>query len=279
MLKRYIHALRRRLRRSLLPRNDWVEVERQGIMWRLCTSIYMDRSILEKGCFEERTTKIAKEFVKKGMKVIDVGANIGYYTLLFAKLIGPTGRVWAFEPVTEYRQRLIQHLERNGLSEQVCLSPYGLSDREQELSVSIGECSATLHPVVFSKESRTERIVVKRLDDVSDELGIKGADFVKVDVDGHEPFFLKGAKRFITQHMPVMVIEFSQLNLDRSNLNVIDQCRQLEDLGYVLVSEKTGKPFGSRVEFLQECGNYTHTANVWAYPRNSIKPDFPGRLT
>jgi FkbM family methyltransferase len=268
MLRRWLGMLQRRPETPEERFEGWVEVCRDGLQWRLCADRYVDRAILEGKVFEPDTTAGIKEFVRPGMTVLDVGANFGYFTVLMARLVGPAGKVFAFEPTSTYRKRLLWHVERNGFPQVVSTLGYGLSERDETVTISIGECSATLHPVSLEEGGATETVQLRRLDDVREELGIRRADFVKVDTDGHEPGFLEGAGGFLRECMPVMVIEFSQLNLDVSNKNVMDQCRQLEALGYTLVSEKTKAPFKSRAEFLMECGNYTHTANVWAYPRD-----------
>lgn len=253
----------------------WMEVERRGLHWRLCAESYVDRVIIERGCFEAATTERVEAFVKPGMRIIDVGANFGYFTAIMAHRVGAEGRVWAFEPARAYRERIHDHLRRNDLQDRATVLDYGLSDKAQELQLSIGESSATLHVVDEGGVQDREQVALKRLDDVYQKLGIDAVDFVKVDIDGHEPFFLDGAAGLLKKFLPVMVIEFSQLNLDRSGLTVMHQAKQLEDLGYALISEKTGKAFQSRTEFLIECGNYAYTANVWAHPRRAEFADAP----
>lgn len=59
---------------------------------------YVDQCIINSGVFEEHSTRIARRLIKEGDTVLDVGANIGYYSVMFSKLVGETGKVFAFEP-------------------------------------------------------------------------------------------------------------------------------------------------------------------------------------
>jgi FkbM family methyltransferase len=255
-----------RFRRSY-SKGETVEVRRQGMRWRLCPDHYLDREILRKGCFEKKTTRLVRRIVKPGMRVLDVGANFGYFTTLLAHDVGREGHVWAVEPTSYFRSRIAWHLQANGLTDRVTMVPYGLSDRTSEVEISIGNSSATLHPVSKSDISGSETIVLKRLDDVSSQLGMDHLDFVKVDIDGHEGMFLDGASDLLRRSLPIVVIEFSESNLQVAGSSIHQLRSQLEELGYSLFSEKTRKPFRSDEEFVAECGSLRFSANVWAIPR------------
>ncbi|MBI5725472.1 MAG: FkbM family methyltransferase [Planctomycetes bacterium] len=247
----------------------WVEVRRQKLRWRLRPERFLDRQILLRGAFEPKTTQLVRRFVRPGMRVLDVGANIGYFTTIIAGLVGPQGRVWAFEPVETYRQRLIWHLDANGLAGRAEVFDYGLSDRQRSLEIVMEESTASLHPTTAGGDRQT--VQLRRLDDIAGELRIDRIDLIKIDIDGHEPFFLAGAQQTIRKHRPVMVMEFNQASLDAASSDVRRLYEQLTDLGYQLYSEKTGQPFQSRLEFLRECGNFRRSANAWAYPQVQAK--------
>ena len=85
------------------------------------------------------------------------------------------------------------HVAANGLNERVRLLDFGLSDRDGEIEVSIGNSSATGFPVDPLDTRTTERVRLRRLDDVSDELGIERADLLKLDIEGVEVDVLEEA--------------------------------------------------------------------------------------
>lgn len=252
-----------------------VKVRRQGVLWSLRTGHFLDRSIIIHGKFETRTTRRLRAAVWPGFRMIDVGANFGYFSLLVAHWAGSKGEVWAFEPTREFRHRLEEHIAMNQMASRIQVLDYGLSDHSGELSISVGDSSATLHPIVGGQTDFVESIHLRTLDEVAIELALSGVDFIKVDIDGHEPRFLTGAEHLIREQRPAMVMEFNQANLDVAGSDVRVLYQQLIDLGYELYSDITGRRYVDRTQFLVECGNYTHSANVWAMPFD--RPDLHGR--
>lgn len=266
MLRQLASRVKRRLTRPQPEPTGWVEATRLGLRWNLCLDRYLDREVYHHGAFEPASTRIVQATVKPGMRILDIGANFGYFTTLFAHLVGPTGHVWAFEPTQHYGSRIATHLRMNHLTERATVSPYGLSDKAFEARISIDESSATLHQ--NAPEVTSEQVRFEKLDDVAASLGIDQVDLVKIDTDGHELAVLHGAQQLLRRTHPIIFIEFSQANLDLAGSDVRELHAALVDLGYELHSETTGKPFDSRKQFLAECGNYTHSANVWAYPKS-----------
>jgi FkbM family methyltransferase len=200
------------------------------------------------------------------MNILDVGANIGYFTLMFADAVGRAGHVWAFEPTPDYQERIADHLARNGLGDRVTLLPVGLSDRRQTCPISVGPCSATLHPVSADDTHAVRQVQLQPLDDLAQHLQLPRIDLIKIDIDGHEPAMLRGGEQLIRRDRPAIIIEFAQANLFSAGSDVLRLQAQLHDLGYQLHNEDTRAPYPSQHAFLQACGNYTHSANVWAFP-------------
>jgi len=227
--------------------------------------------ILEHGVFEPETTRLVQDLVKPGMHVLDVGANIGYYTLILARCVGADGLVWAFEPVKWYREQLIWHIEHNGFSQRVRVVPYGLSDTSTTSIISVGDSSATLHWASDEPPQRNELITLNRLDDVASDLGIERVDFIKLDIDGHESRFLRGGSRLLLQYHPPIVLEFAQHCLHAAGNDVREQSRLVRELRYVICNEKTCKPFRSDMEFWMKCGNFVHSCNALVVPNTGSR--------
>ncbi len=263
----------RRLIRSLClrstPPTQPVEFRARGLRWRLYRDRHIDRELISRGVFEPATTRRLESVVRPGMRVIDVGANFGYFTLLLARAVGSRGHVWAFEPARCYRDRLCEHLAMNDLADRVTVVPVGLSDADRQCWISVGECSATLHPIPGQGARNRELITLRRFDDWSREQSLGPVDLLKVDLDGHEPWFLVGAAEYLRRHRPLMCIEFFQGNLDAAGSDVRRQKQLLEELGYELLNERTGEPYGTRYEFLRDCGNFNYSRNAWARPAPS----------
>jgi len=277
-----LHDLITRIKQHLTPAppplpTGMVEVQRQGMHLQLDMNTWLGREMYRTGVFEPLTLKWMDQLIQPGMNVLDVGANIGYFTTIMAQRVAPGGHVWAFEPTQHYGQRVNWHLQHNGVAEHVTLLPIALSDAPGSLDIAIGDSSATIHPLAEDQRLQSETITLRPLDDVVDELDLPKIDFVKVDVDGHEPKVLAGGERFFRTHRPTLLIEFFQGNLDAAGSDVRELRDQVEALGYQLCSEKTGKPFADRWSFLEECGNFTHSVNVLALPKQAAASGNPAR--
>jgi FkbM family methyltransferase len=245
---------------------DWLVCRIDGLIWRLDPSQSIDRGLLEDGLFEPASTEWVDKLVTPGMVTVDVGANIGYYTIRLSRLVGPQGQVHAFEPSKRYRDRLLDHVKRNDCKN-VVISDYGLSDEESEDMLYADNISATMHwPNDDKPPTFEETIRLRTLDSYVEEGNLSSLDFVKVDIDGHEQRFIAGATKTLRRFQPIILMEFSQLSLVMADWDVERLAKQLTDLGYSLHSERTGESYPSRLAFLVEAMNCSHSVNVLCYP-------------
>lgn len=247
-----------------------VETPDRDIFW-LAEEGYIDKCIREKGVFEPHSTAVVRSLLKPGWVVLDVGANIGYYTVLMSRLVGASGRVIGFEPTVKFRQRLAQNLAANGL-DNVDIFPYGLSDRNLRDEICFGESSATLHWVPDHPPRAQEEIELRRLDDLFPTLGLSRLDFIKVDIDGHEPAFLEGAWETIENYRPLVLLEVSHAHYLESGVTAWDFYQRLVDRGFHIYSEKGLRELRSKHDFLRECGNFTHSANILLAKDGELNP-------
>lgn len=144
--------------------------------------------------YEPSKVRLFKRIIRKGMTVVDVGVHKGYFTLLFAKLVGSQGFVLGFEPEPRNLPWIRKSIEANGY-ENVKIFPYALSDREGTATFYRGK---GLGQGSFFKRSLTTdeilRVETRCLDNVLGELGLH-ADVMKVDVEGADLLVLKGAEQ------------------------------------------------------------------------------------
>jgi FkbM family methyltransferase len=245
---------------------EWIVCRIEGLIWRLNPSQFIDGMLLKDGVFEPMSTKWMKGVVKRGMVVADVGANFGYYAVQLSRLVGPEGQVHAFEPSARYRERLLDHLRRNEC-ENVAVSDYGLSDHSYEEKLYGDEISAALDWADYAKPPTIEETIrLRTLDSYVDEAGLTRLDFIKVDIDGHEPRFVAGAMQTLRRFRPIILMEFAQLNLMAAGSDVEHLSRHLTELGYSFYSEKTGEPYSSHANFLRDAMNCSHSVNVICHP-------------
>lgn len=161
--------------------------------------------------FETDEICFVQRFLQPGMTVLDVGAHHGLYTLLASKRVGQAGSVTSFEPSSRERKALLLNLKlnrsKNVRVESVAL---GSSNTHSEFFVVDDKesgCNSLRPPATSTRTSKTQ-VEVRRLDDWATERHINGADFIKLDVEGGELEFLKGAERFLTGgKRPVILAE------------------------------------------------------------------------
>lgn len=249
----------------LREKNGIITCNADGVVFELDPTQYVDSEILNYGVFERHSVDWVKKLVQPGMVVLDVGANFGYYTMLFSKLVGETGKVIAFEPSTRFRTRLLKHAALNNALN-VEVAPIALSSSPGELRLQLGGDSASFHWVADDSPLETETVVLDTLDNFVASHGIGRIDFLKVDIDGHEPKFIEGARDTLLKFRPTILIEFMHLALVEAGSGVEQLADQLKELGYVLQSEKGLHPFSTRREFLVEAMNCAYSVNIVAFP-------------
>ncbi|ORU93990.1 MAG: hypothetical protein A6F70_07245 [Cycloclasticus sp. symbiont of Bathymodiolus heckerae] len=234
-----------------------------GHKFWLNRSGYIDLKIINEGGFEKSSTKIIQQLVKNGDVVLDIGANIGYYTIIFSKLVGSNGRVIAFEPTMHFKSVLERNIRANVLDENIEIIGKGLSNREESLIIDIGPSSATLHsPQGYDSILKQEEISLTTLDKFMVTQDIDRIDFIKIDVDGHEPFFFEGAWATLEKYTPIIIFEISHLHYLEAGVFAWDFYHSIISRGYNIFHEDDLKQIKSQTEFLRRCSNFNQTCNV-----------------
>jgi FkbM family methyltransferase len=260
---------RRKHRSRLIARGgdrDLYET-RSGQRFWLNPTLYVDKCLVDHGVFEEKSSSQVCKLIKPGDTVIDVGANIGYYTVMMANLVGPNGRVIAFEPTKYYGDVLRRNLEENNIRN-VQVLPLGLSDRRQKLWIDIANSSATLHTPGGGKSSQREEIELVTLDELFDISSMPRLDFVKVDIDGHEPLFLRGAWGTLNRCSPTVLMEVNALNYREAGFDPAKVYDELRQRGFFVYDEDSLKRIDDSISFLIRCGNYAYSSNVFLSRRS-----------
>jgi FkbM family methyltransferase len=219
------------------------------------------------GHYEEHLSAVFEKYCTSGMTVVDVGANLGYYSLLASRLVGPTGRVVALEPNSENCRLLLSSLRLNE-STNVQLLPVA-ADRAAGwayYSTHVGSNGGLIddgdllsHPGIV--------VPTFRLDDL-----VEGpVGFLKMDVEGAEGRVVEGATRLIARDRPVITTELKDEMLRRvSGITVAEYLGSFEKLGYTpsLLGKETGaeKPYASVAELLADWGETDELRDVLLLP-------------
>jgi len=168
-----------------------------------------------------------------GMKILDVGANIGLYTLLFAKYVGSTGHVWAYEPDHGNADTLKHNLSLNGHSN-VTVDTRAVGAKTETGTLFLSDSHQGDHRLFQGDDSRRGvGVEVVALDDEfkNDEQ----VDIVKIDVQGVEEFVLMGMEKLLSRSTALTVIvEIVEDELAAPNCSASSAVARLESLGFRL---------------------------------------------
>ena len=164
------------------------------------------------GTYEPELQAAISDLVKPGQIVYDIGANIGYITLLFTKRIGDQGHVYAFETLPANVTRLIHNIELNALKEWVTVIQAAVQDRSGLAeflvapSTGMGKVngSAGRASVDYEESIQVEGISI---DDFIEDTGNLLPDIVKIDIEGGEVLALPGMVKLLHAHHPILLIE------------------------------------------------------------------------
>ena len=147
----------------------------------------------------------SKEVLKRGMNVIDAGANIGVYTVLAAEKVGKNGKVITVEPEPKNYKQLIENINLNGFKN-VIPKNIALADHEGFKKLYLSS-SFVGHSLILreDKDSYIE-VLVKTIDKLVEELDIKKIDIIKIDTEGTEISVLRGAEKTLKNNPNMRII-------------------------------------------------------------------------
>jgi FkbM family methyltransferase len=180
---------------------------------------------------EPHVTEILVPLLRPGMVFVDIGANIGYFTLLAATHVGENGKVIALEPSDSNCGLMKRSIELNGFSN-VTVFPYAAANEERMVGFGMDESNGGIHLDVPAKDCAAQ-VQAIRLDDLLD--GEARIDVIKIDIEGAEWHALQGMKALVRRHQPLIFSEFSPTGLELvSRITPEKYLNGLRELGYRL---------------------------------------------
>lgn len=190
-------------------------------------------SALVLGIYEAGETRLIRERVRPGMRVLDIGANVGYYTALLADRVGPTGHVTAFEPEPGNHAVLCRTIEANGFGN-VEVIQGAVSQSAGEGLLFLSELNQGDHRLYATANRRRITVPILALDSFLPAGAV--IDFVKMDIQGSEGLALRGMCQTLRRSPDVQVItEFWPEGLARAGVAPLEFLQTLQDeLGFTL---------------------------------------------
>jgi FkbM family methyltransferase len=181
--------------------------------------------------WEPHITTIIRRELKPDNTFVDIGANVGWFTLLAASILRHGGRVFAIEPNYNNLQLLYRSIIANRL-QNVIVYPYAVTEANHILQLNSARSNGFVSQVGDVGNSTTYVQGVNLDNLLKDEPKI---DFIKIDIEGHEPVALKGMQGIIKKHRPLIITEFyPKLIKAYSRIEPTDYIKALIDLDYKL---------------------------------------------
>lgn len=213
--------------------------------------------LMEQGQWIDEELSFVRDFLKPGMKVVDAGAGFGVYSLPMAKKVGPSGRVYAFEPVEEAHSCLSRSKKENTAGQLEILSQVlGAEAGDARLQVSdIPEASRL-------DDEGNKEVSLTTLDQWWSGQGETAIDLIKIDVNGTELKVLKGAHALLQGASPVVIVALNK------ETTVAALSEEMAPLGYQMFTYVPGP--GLLAEYDQEEGHDSSLQNLVLVPESRI---------
>jgi len=218
---------------------------KHGFLMDLNLQDWIPQDIFLMGEFEPSTTAIVKKLLRQGDVVVDVGANIGYFSLLFSQCVGSKGHVYSYEPVPQLASALQKNAELNKFK-QISLSKLALSDHDGKAQFYVGPVDNS--GLSSLRQPRNSSIVLDvdlaRFDEIFSHA--EDVALIKIDVEGAELAVLRGMEGYLRNKRPHILVEVTNKFLNEMGDSEQSLLAYLQNLGYncYVIGE-------ARVELLQ----------------------------
>lgn len=223
------------------PPSTWARVEVDGLkLWVDIGDHGVSKHCIT-GSYEPAETAYIRRFLKSGMTFVDIGANIGWFTLNAAKIVGPAGRVVSFEPRADTHAALSRSLEDNGYLSFCTAYNNAVGRTPGELLIGwnpqMGNPGGTwllsekgLQDAYLNSGAATQKTSVVTLDSI---IGDSHVDLIKIDVEGAEPLALGGAAGVLSNQRPTILCEINPTLLHTvSQTDELSFVQHIESFGY-----------------------------------------------
>lgn len=220
------------------------------------------------GRFEPGVSKIFQQVIRPSDTVFDIGANMGWYTVLASSIL-QSGKCFAFEPNPELLERTVKHIELNGLQDNCQFFNVALSEQPGSVTLHVykrGHGLSSIQPVSKDKFTPIE-VEATTVDLIIEKHSIQAVDFIKMDVEGAELMVLLGSQGLLKQQNPpiwVMEINFETARtFGHEPIDLLNHLNQHGDYSFYRIDAETGE-----LMFPASEKSIQHGDNILCVPRS-----------
>jgi FkbM family methyltransferase len=228
----------------LLSASDWGEIKRRlaygltgsleadGVTMSLPSDDPFMQYLLDHGTRDTEATlaSMIRDRLRPGDTFVDVGANVGWFTLIAAKAVGPTGRVIAFEPEPRNFNLLRRNVEANGFRN-VTLERKAVSDETGTIRLNLSSTNENHSIAVLADQRGFVEVDAVRLDDYLSRYD-RAINFIKIDTEGAEGRILAGMKETLARPGLSLFIEFDPFLLKAAGTDPAGLLGSLRSAGF-----------------------------------------------
>jgi FkbM family methyltransferase len=222
--------------------------------------------IMTNNDYEPETRQAVENLLNDGDIFVDLGANIGFFTLLAARLVGPDGKVFAFEPTPSTRTYLTRNVFDNNYTDRVVIESFAISDKRGKAKFSITPLSICNSITIGESALGEQEIEIETisLDEYFSQKGIKKVDLIKMDIEGQELAAIRGMDKINALNPTIKIIfEYHQANITKNNLTGVEFFQVLQSYGFNQFTVLFREPFKIKIpEGLQMVENTAVRANL-----------------
>lgn len=202
----------------------------------------MTPMLLSKNNYEAAEIRLVKQSIKTDMTVVDIGANIGYFTLLFSQLSGKNGRVLAFEPEPENLGFLEKNIQVNNCKN-IEVVAVALAESKGYIDFFVPEhtrstASMVASNLIYEKGVNKISVPTESLDEYLSSIGVSKVDFIKIDVQGAENIVFKGGQKTLAQEHLSIMMEYWPYGMNKAGTNVSEYLKMFEQYNFTFFELK-----------------------------------------
>ncbi len=217
------------------------------------------------GAYEVIFGKIFREALAPDMTIVDIGANIGYYTLIASAHAGKDGKVIAYEPEPENLRLLERTIAKNHL-ENVIVVTSAVGEKTGNATLYCDPNNKGKHTLLPVEGNTPTTVQTTTLDASLENQNLHRVDVIKIDIEGWEAKAFRGMQKTLATYHPQIFFEFAPERIRETGEDPLHFLSALASFGYILehIDEKTGMlvPIDDCMQFIKTLSGYDGYANI-----------------